>query len=150
MQREHFLEEGVAQTAQRESSAEDRTPGIASRAWCWSPSKLASTSKYLEAVDLTKKWTPMATTITERNSCRNQFRSHDTPTTTSIYVVDCVPTPILGFFHRSRNTSHPPIRVFSFFNILIFLFQSYIFFYLSHTHTLSISVICIKNFDMNI
>jgi len=56
LQREHFLGAGVAQTAQRGSAAAARAPGIgsaAARAW-WSPSKLASTKKYLEAVALTK------------------------------------------------------------------------------------------------
>lgn len=51
----------------------------------WSPSKLASTSKYFEAVFLTTVCNPTATNKAENINCRNQLRSQDAAET-SIYA----------------------------------------------------------------
>lgn len=74
LQREHFLVAFLRQRTQTVSSM--RRPGMAS--------KLASTSKYFDAVFLTRVCNPRTTTNAEITNCSSHLRSHDTPET-SIY-----------------------------------------------------------------
>lgn len=101
LQREHCLTPGLPQTAHAGSLMS--TPGIWVRSLWWSipppPSKLASTSKYFDAVFFTKCSNPNATINRVNINWRNQFRSQLTPAT-CIYafptlIFDSSPTPAL-------------------------------------------------------
>uniref|UniRef100_A0A2P2LAN7 Uncharacterized protein MANES_16G133800 n=2 Tax=Rhizophora mucronata TaxID=61149 RepID=A0A2P2LAN7_RHIMU len=86
LQREHCLFPGLLQLAQEESSISMEAVAAA-LAWpLRSPSKLASTSKYFDAVFLTRCSKPKAIIITVNMSCNNQFRSTFIPPTTCIYT----------------------------------------------------------------